>query len=110
LKTHIQNMNHLNPFIAVLLALIFSLPANAGTDTDGGPRTVIQAKTEIVVEQPTPTNLNTKIVDSVGNAVIELDTEEACTVISVAGLRAGIYTVETIDDHGNYQGFEIRVQ
>ena len=104
-------MSYLNLFIAVLIAFTFSLTANAGTaSVEGGPRTVIQAMTEVIIEQPTATNLHTKIVNASGNAVIELDTEEASTVISVAGLAEGTYTVETIDDNGDYQEFNITVE
>ncbi|CAA6804938.1 MAG: Unknown protein [uncultured Aureispira sp.] len=104
-------MSYLNLFIVVLIALAFSSTTSAGTtNVEGGPRTVIQAMTTVIIEQPTSTNLHTKIVNASGNAVIELETEEASTVISVAGLAEGTYTVETIDDNGDYQEFNITVE
>ena len=103
-------MNYFKFFIAVLIALTFSLTANGGMDVDGGPRTVIQAKIAIIVEQPTPTNLNIEIVDSAGNTVIELETEELSTVISTEELDEGNYTVKTIDDDADYQVFDILIE
>jgi hypothetical protein len=39
--------------------------------------------------------------------VIEKETEAVSTVISVQGLGQGTYTVETVDDNGDYQEFNI---
>ena len=114
-------MSYLNLFIAALITLTFSFNATATTSinlvtteavkkVEGGPRVVIQAMTTIMVEQPTATHLETTIVDSDGNSVIELDTEEISTVISLEGLNKGTYTVETIDDNGDYQEFSIVVE
>ena len=103
-------MNVLKVFISLLIILTFSLTSAFAMSVEGGPRTVIQAMTEVIIEQPTSTNLHTKIVNASGNAVIELDTDEASTVISVANLTEGTYTVETIDDNGDYQEFNITVE
>lgn len=102
-------MSYLNLFIAALLTITFSLNAAAGT-TDGGPRTVIQAMTDIVVEQSTTGHLETTIVNSQGTVVIETETDSRSTVISLDGLQQGIYTVETVDDNGDYQEFSIIVE
>ena len=103
-------MSFLNIFIATLLTLTFSLNINAATTADGGPRTVIQAMTTVIVEQSTPTNLQTRILNEDGNAVIEVETEATRTLISVEDLPKGNYTVETVDDNGDYQAFSITVE
>ncbi len=74
---------------------------------DGGPRTVIQAMTEIVVNQPTATNLSIKVIDSTGVVVIEETTQSLQTRISTTGLKPGTYTVETIDDYDDLQVFTV---
>ena len=113
-------MNYLNLFIAALITIAFSLNSNATTSTNtlsvippavekvqGGPRTVIQAMTDVVVGQQTATYLQITIVDSEDNSVIERETEAVSTVISVKGLGQGTYTVETVDESGDYQEFSI---
>jgi hypothetical protein len=115
-------MSFLNIFIATLLTLTFSLNINAATSlniqstsptaiqkVEGGPRTVIQAMTDITVQQPTATNLYITIVDTDDNTVLETETQKVSTLISVAGLEKGNYIVETIDDNGDYQEFAITV-
>jgi hypothetical protein len=103
-------MNISKFLIATLLTLTFSLNINAATTADGGPRTVIQAMTTVIVEQSTPTNLQTTIINDEGNAVIEVETEATSTLISVEDLPKGNYTVETVDDNGDYQAFSITVE
>ena len=103
-------MSYLNLFIAALLTITFSLTTTLGLAADGGPRTVIQAMTDVIVEQPTASHLETTIVDSQGTRVIEVETESASTVISLEGLEQGTYTVETVDDNGDYQTFSITVE
>jgi hypothetical protein len=114
-------MNILIFSITLLATLTFSFNATAITATtttiaavekvEGGPRTIIQNMTDVVVvRQPTATNLYTTIVNSEGNSVLEMETQDEDTVISVEGLEGGIYTVETIDDNGDYQEFNIIVE
>ena len=114
-------MNISKFFIALLTTLTFSFNATATIITttnistavqslDGGPRTVIQAMTDISVNQETGTKLYTTILNSEGTAVIESETEEVSTVISVEGLESGTYTVETVDEAGDYQAFSITVE
>ena len=103
-------MSFLNLFIATVLTFTFSLNINAATTADGGPRTVIQAMTTVIVEQSTPTNLQTTIINDEGNAVIEVETEATSTLISVEDLPRGNYTVETVDDNGDYQDFSITIE
>ena len=104
-------MNYLSFFIATLLTITFSLNATAtSAHVEGGPRTVIQAMTDVIVEQPTAAHLETTIVNSQGTAVIETETEAATTVISLDGLDAGTYRVETVDENGDYQEFSIIVE
>jgi hypothetical protein len=115
-------MSYLNLFIAALIAIVFSLNANAATSINtntlsvippvvkqvlGGPRTVIQAMADVIVGQPAATLLQITIVDSEDNSVIEMETEAVSTVISVKELGQGTYTVETIDESGDYQEFSI---
>lgn len=114
-------MNMPKFFITILIFITFTLgvvaEASKTTTTflvemakvEGGPRTVIQAMTDIVVHQPTATNLYITIVDSNGNVVIKTATQEKKTVISAAGLSKGTYIVETVDDHGDYQEFPITI-
>ena len=103
-------MSFLNLFITALLTLTFSLNINAAATADGGPRTVIQAMTTVIVEQSTPTNLQTRIINDEGTAVLEVETEETSTLISVEDLPKGAYTVETVDENGDYQNFSITVE
>jgi hypothetical protein len=115
-------MNALKIFITLLTILTFSLNATAITvivtndasvevkEVLGGPRTVIQAMADVIIEQPTATYLETTIVDSQGNSVLETETETVSTVISLEGLVQGTYTVETVDDNGDYQEFNIIVE
>ena len=118
-------MNVSKIFITLLVTLVFSFSVTATATmatavnavtpaavkkVEGGPRTVIQAMTDVVVYQPTSTNLYTTIVNSEGNSVIETETREANTVISLEGLPSGNYTLETIDDNGDYQEFSITVE
>jgi hypothetical protein len=113
-------MRFFNSFIAVLVTITFSLNANAATSintqsnsttaiekVEGGPRTIIQNMTDIIVEQPTATNLYITIVNSGGAPVIEAVTQDKKTLISIAGLAAGTYTVETVDDYNNLEVFVI---
>ena len=116
-------MSYLNLFIATLLTITFSLHAHATTSintlsvtstavkkVEGGPRTVIQAMTDVTVYQPTSGNLYIKIVNSEGSPVIETETGEVSIVISLEGLDSGVYTLETIDDNEDYQEFTIIVE
>ena len=115
-------MNISKFFIALLITLTFSFNATATIITtttnvsiavhslDGGPRTVIQAMTDISVNQESGTKLYTTILNSDGAAVIEAESEEVSTVISVEGLESGTYTVETVDEDGDYQAFSITVE
>ena len=103
-------MNYLNFFIAALLTITFSLTTTVSIAADGGPRTVIQAMTDVIVEQPTASHLETTIINSQGATVIEAETETASRVISLEGLESGTYTVETVDDNGDYQVFSITVE
>lgn len=75
----------------------------------GGPRTVIQAMTEVVVYQPTATNLYITIVDSEGTVVIDQTTQSLETRISTVGLKKDTYTIKTVDDYGNVQIFTISI-
>ena len=102
-------MNILTIIIAAIITIAFSFNATAAT-LDGGPRTVIQAMTDISVNQETGTKLYTTILNSDGAAVIEAESEEVSTVISVEGLESGTYTVETVDEDGDYQAFSITVE
>ena len=102
-------MNILTTIIAAIITITFSFNATGAT-ADGGPRTVIQAMTDISVNQETGTKLYTTILNSDGAAVIEAESEEVSTVISVEGLESGTYTVETVDEDGDYQAFSITVE
>jgi hypothetical protein len=117
-------MSYLNIFIAVLLTIAFSLNVNATVNTttlsiatpatvekvEGGPRTIIQNMTDVVVIQPTGTNLYITIVNSEGTSVIEVETHNENTVISTEELEGGVYTIGTIDDNGDYQEFFITIK
>lgn len=108
--------------IAIFVCTTFSLNASSTTTiepvvnllvvtpkVDGGPRTVIQAMTDITVTQPTSTNLYITIKNSSGDAVIEAETQSEQTVISIEELESGSYTVETVDDYNDYQEFSITI-
>lgn len=78
-------------------------------NTQGGPRTVIQAMTEVLVNQPTTTNLYITIIDSEGTVVIDEATQSLETSISIVGLKKGVYTVKTVDDYEDVQEFTISI-
>jgi hypothetical protein len=117
-------MSYLNLFIATLLTITFSFNTNATAHTkalsvvtpaavekvEGGPRTIIQNMTDVTVFQPTDTNLYIRVVNSEGTSVIEVETHNENTVISTEELEGGAYTIETIDDNGDYQEFNIIVE
>jgi hypothetical protein len=115
-------MNLSNFFIVTAITVLFSLntqevaslsflnnniKASLTEKTHGGPRTVIQAMTEVVVNQPTATNLYITIVDAEGTIVIDEVSQSVETRISIVGLKKGTYIVKTIDDYEDVQVFTI---
>jgi hypothetical protein len=117
-------MSFLNLFIAVLVTLTFSLNINAtasiGTlqntttvieKVEGGPRTIIQNMTEVVIEQPTNTTLYITIVNSADNSIIEMEaTSEKEVMFSTEEWDVGTYKIETTDNQAEYQEFYITVE
>lgn len=75
----------------------------------GGPRDVVQTMVDVVVIQSTNNYLKISIVNSEGQVLIEQETEETKTVLSIGGLKAGTYRVETVDREEDYQEFVIEV-
>lgn len=105
--------------IALSLALFFSSfsfivnTSNAAASTedhDGGPRDVVQTRTEVDIIQPTPTNLYITILDEDGAAEINEVSSSLETIIPTTDLEEGNYTIETVDDYGVFQEFSIEIE
>jgi len=116
-------MRFLNFFIAGLLTITFSLNINAATSidilsinnietkrVDGGPRTVIQAMTDVTILQTTMTNLHITIEDSEGELVVDETTCTQDAVFCTENWAEGTYKIVTIDDNEEYQEFFITVE
>ncbi|WMX13467.1 T9SS type A sorting domain-containing protein [Aureispira sp. CCB-E] len=116
-------MNISKFFIAVLTSITFSFNAAATLPTiidnditveakkvEGGPRTVIQAMTEVVVLQPTANNLYITILNSDGQLMAKATTSAQEVTFSTEEWNAGTYKIETTDDSQEYQEFYINVE
>lgn len=79
-------------------------------DTDGGPRDVVQTAIDITIHQPTASDLLITILDSNGEVLMVVITDDLQTVISTENWEAGSYTIETTDLEADYQSFSIDKQ
>lgn len=94
-----------------LLTISFTASANFLTNIEppGGTRSLIQLHSTIEITQNTPEHLSITIVDEDGVVVLTTTTDDASAVISTAELESGDYIVQTIDDDGDYQEYEITI-
>jgi hypothetical protein len=115
-------MNISNFFIVLLTILTFSFNATASTITtacdvsletkkvEGGPRTIIQNMTEVIIFQPTVTTLYITIISAKGELVSKMVASAQEIAFSTEEWDAGTYKIETTDDQQEYQEFYITVE
>lgn len=84
--------------------------ATATEEQEGGPRDVVQTRTEVDIIQPTATNLYITILDEDGAIEISEVSASLETFISTTDLDEGDYRIETVDDYGVFQEFSIQIE